>query len=92
LWVSLMEDGKLSVAVSDHRREFIQEELAAGAYADEAEIVDAALELLERSKKVSALRALIAEGDADFERGDFMSFHEPGELSNYIIDNADALK
>lgn len=87
-----MEDGKLSVAVSDHRREFIQEEIAAGTYADEAEIVDAALELLERSKKVSALRALIAEGDADFERGDFMSFHEPGELTNYIIDNADALK
>ena len=87
-----MEDGKLSVAVSNHRREFIQEELAAGAYADEAEIADAALELLERSKKVGALRALIAEGDADFERGDFMSFQEPGELSRYIIDNADALK
>lgn len=87
-----MDDGKLSVAVSDDRREFIEEELAAGTYADEAAIVDAALALLERSKKVGVLRALIAEGDADFERGDFMSFHEPGELSRYIIDNADALK
>jgi len=87
-----MDDGKLSVAVSDHRREFIEEELAAGTYASEAEVVDAGLELLERSKKVGVLRALIAEGDADFERGDFMSFHEPGELSRYIIDNADALK
>jgi putative addiction module CopG family antidote len=87
-----MDDGKLSVAVSDHRREFIEGELATGAYASEAEVVDAALELLERSKKIGVLRALIAEGDADFARGDFMSFHEPGELSRYIIDNADALK
>lgn len=60
-----MDDGKLSVAVSDHRREFIEEELAAGTYADEAEIVDAALELLENGKKLTALRAAIAEGDAD---------------------------
>jgi putative addiction module CopG family antidote len=64
-----MDDGKLSVAVSDQRREFIEEELAAGTYADEAEIVDAALELLESSKKLGVLRALIAEGDTDIAAG-----------------------
>lgn len=64
-----MDDGKLSVAVSDHRREFIDEELAAGTYADEAEIVDAALELLENRKKLGVLRALIAEGDGDIAAG-----------------------
>jgi len=87
-----MDNGKLSVAVSDHRREFIDEELAAGTYSDEAAVVDAALELLERSKKIGVLRALIAEGDADFERGDFVSFQEPGDLTQYIVENAEALR
>lgn len=64
-----MDDGKLSVTVSDHRREFIEEELAAGTYASEADIVDAALELLEHRKKLQVLRSLIAEGDADVTAG-----------------------
>lgn len=64
-----MDEGKLSVAVSDHRREFIEEELAAGTYADEAEIVDAALELLENKKKLAGLRTAIADGDADIAAG-----------------------
>ncbi|MGV3551726.1 ribbon-helix-helix domain-containing protein [Rhizobium sp.] len=64
-----MDDGKLAVAISDSRREFIEEELASGDYASEAEIVDAALELLENRKKLAALRSLIAEGDADIAAG-----------------------
>ena len=86
-----MDDGKLSVAISDSRREFIEGELASGSYADEAAVVEAALDLFERHRKAETLRELIAEGDADFARGDFMSFHEPGELSRYIIENADKL-
>jgi antitoxin ParD1/3/4 len=86
-----MDDGKLSVAISDSRREFIEEELASGSYADEAALIEAALDLLERHRRAEALRELLAEGDADFERGDFMSFHELGELSRYIIENADKL-
>ena len=86
-----MDDGKLSIAISEGRREFIEEELASGGYADEAAVIEAALDLLERQRKTQTLRELIAEGDADFERGDFMSFHEPGELSRYIIENVDKL-
>jgi antitoxin ParD1/3/4 len=87
-----MDDTKHSVAVSDHRREFIEEELAAGAYASEAEVVDAALELLERSKKVGVLRALIAEADDQFERGDYREFGESDDLTQYIVDNAESLR
>ena len=87
-----MDDGKLSVAVSDHRREFIDEELAAGIYASEAEVVDAALELLERSKKVGVLRALIGEADDQFERGDYREFGENDNLTQYIVDNAESLR
>lgn len=86
-----MDDGKLSVAVSDHRREFIEEEMASGGYADESEVVDAALALLERSKKVGVLRAMIDEADAQFERGEYRTFNETDDVTQYIIDNAEAL-
>jgi putative addiction module CopG family antidote len=78
-----MDDGKLSVAVSDHRREFIDEEIAAGTYADEAEIVDAALELLENKKRLGALRTLIAEGDADVAAG---RVHRYGGTEEFLAD------
>ena len=78
-----MADGKLSVAVSDHRREFIEEELAAGSYADEAEIVDAALELLENRKKLTALRAPIAKGDADIAAG---RVHRYASTEDFLAD------
>ena len=75
-----MDDGKLSVAVSDGRREFIQEEVASGTYADEAEVVEAALELLENRKKLGILRALIAEGDADIAAGRVYRYESAAEF------------
>ena len=87
-----MDDGKLSVAISDHRREFIDEELAAGKYADEAEVVDAALALLEKSRKVGTLQALIAEGAGDLGYGDPVGLSGSGDLSRYIVENVDTLR
>lgn len=87
-----MDDGNLSVAVPDYRREFIEEELAAGTYADEAEIVDAALELLENKRKREVLRALIADGDADIAAGRVHVVENTGELSEYIKATAESLR
>jgi Arc/MetJ-type ribon-helix-helix transcriptional regulator len=87
-----MDDGKRSVAVSDRRRKFIYEELASGKYADEAEVVDAALALLERSRRIGVRSALVSEDDEDFERGDYSGFSESGNLSRYVTENAEALR
>lgn len=87
-----MDDGKLSVAVSDHRREFIDEELAAGTYASEAEIVDAALELLERTRKMGAFRTTIAKDDDDLRLGEMAAFDTAEELSQHIANNAESLR
>lgn len=87
-----MSEDRISVPLSDEKREFIAERIAWGDYTDEAEVLDAALALLEKRQKIEILRALIAEGDDDFERGDYMTFDEPGELTRYIVDNAEALK
>ena len=83
-----MDDGKLSVAVSDHRREFIEEELAAGIYADESEVIDAALELLENKKKLDSLRAAIAEGDADVAAGRVHVFENAGDMARFAIERS----
>jgi len=83
-----MDDGKFSVSVSDHRREFIDEELAAGAYANEAEVIDAALALLERKKKLEALRAAIAEGDADIAAGRVHVFKDSGAMARFAIERS----
>jgi putative addiction module CopG family antidote len=87
-----MDDGKLSVAVSDSRREFIEEELAAGTYADETEIVEAALELLENRKKLGTLRALIAEGDADIASGRVHAFESAADMTSYVIERSKSRK
>ena len=81
-----MDDGKISIAVSDERREFIATELAKGNYSDEAGVVDAALELLETRRKVGVLRALIAEGDADIAAG---RVYEHDTIEDFLRDIRD---
>jgi len=59
--------------------ERIRRHVDSGRFADDAEVVARALDEMEqaerrraaRVEKVEKLRALIAEADADFERGDF---------------------
>lgn len=87
-----MDEGKLSVAISDGRRGFIDEEVASGTYADEAEVVDAALELLENRKKLGILRALIAEGDADIAAGRVHAFGSAADMTSYVIERSKSRK
>jgi antitoxin ParD1/3/4 len=87
-----MDDHTISISVSDEEQAFIAAEIAAGRYASEREVLRAGLAVLEHETKLRELRTLIAEGDADFERGDYMTFNEPGELTQYIVDNAADLK
>jgi antitoxin ParD1/3/4 len=87
-----MDENAVSISVSDDEREFMDREIAAGKYADEQEVLRAGLAALERQQKMRELRRLIAEGDADFERGDYWTFAEANDLTQYIIDNAEALR
>jgi putative addiction module CopG family antidote len=87
-----MDDNTIAISLSDEERDFISEQIASGAFADENAAVHAGLALLEHQAKVKELRRLIAEGDADFANGDYMTFENPGDLTRYIIENAEALK
>jgi putative addiction module CopG family antidote len=86
-----MNERAVTVSIPDEREEFIAEQIAAGNYSDEKEMLLAGLAALERETKLRELRTLIAEGDADIAEGNVMSFDEPGSLTQYIIENAAAL-
>lgn len=61
---------------------FIAAQLDAGEYGNASEVVRAGLRLLEQEQlKLAALRQAIDEGDAAYERGEFTSYTEPGQLA-----------
>ncbi|RYE54828.1 MAG: hypothetical protein EOP18_06865 [Rhizobiaceae bacterium] len=87
-----MSNDAVSIALSEEERLFVDSQIAAGNYADDVELLHAGLAALEREQRLRTLRALIAEGDADIARGDFVSFETAGELSEYIKTRAETLR
>ena len=63
-----------SLTLSPHWEAFIQGEVASGRFASASEVVRAALrELEDKSKRLEALRAHLAEGADEAERGQFVT-------------------
>ncbi|MFN7102764.1 MAG: type II toxin-antitoxin system ParD family antitoxin [Pseudorhizobium sp.] len=63
-----------TISVGDDLAEFIAHKVSAGDYASEAEVVQAALELLRaQDEGLAAIRAAIDEGDASGEPQPFVS-------------------
>lgn len=65
--------GKMtSVALDDHMAGFVADQVDAGEFGSEADVIQAGLRLLEeRSVKLAELRALIDAGDASGVAEDF---------------------
>lgn len=61
-----------SLTLSPHWEAFIQGEVASGRFASASEVVRAALrELEDKGKRLEALRAHLADGAEEAERGEF---------------------
>jgi len=76
-----------SLSLGEHWEVFIRNEVASGRYGSASEVVRDALRSLEEHKtKLDALRAHLAEGEAQAARGEFV---EGYSLSRLITD-ADA--
>ncbi|MET0547500.1 MAG: type II toxin-antitoxin system ParD family antitoxin [Caulobacterales bacterium] len=76
-----------SLTLGTHWEDFIRREVESGRYASASEVVRAALrELEERQKKIEALRAHLAEGVAQADRGEFV---EPFTVDE-LIERAEA--
>lgn len=64
-----------SLSLGEHWEAFIKREVASGRYASASDVIRAALrELEERNQKLEALRAHLAEGEAQAARGEFVEF------------------
>lgn len=62
-----------SLSLSPHWEAFIQSEVASGRYASASEVVRDGLRALEvQREKLNLLRAHVAEGEAEVERGEFV--------------------
>lgn len=62
-----------SLSLGEHWETFIKNEIASGRYGSASEVVRDALRVLEeRKSKLSALRAHLAQGAAQAERGEFV--------------------
>ena len=76
-----------SLSLGEHWEVFIRNEVASGRYGSASEVVRDALRSLEvRKTKLDALRAHLAEGEAQAARGEFV---EGYSLSKLVTD-ADA--
>ena len=70
-----------SMSLGPHWEAFIKAEVDSGRYASASEVVRAALrELEDRSRTIDHLRAHLAEGAAEAERGDFAPSVTAAEL------------
>ncbi|MGH2548158.1 MAG: type II toxin-antitoxin system ParD family antitoxin [Thermomicrobiales bacterium] len=63
-----------TIPLSDQDIELIQEYIDLGRFENPSEVVHAALSAFDEQERLAALRAAIAEGDADFERGDYVTW------------------
>ncbi|MBK1725136.1 type II toxin-antitoxin system ParD family antitoxin [Thiocystis violacea] len=63
-----------SLSLGEHLEAFIKREIASGRYGSASEVVrDALRHLEERNSRLAALRAHLAEGEAQALRGEFVT-------------------
>ena len=79
----------VSFTLGDHDRSFIADMVENGRFGNRTEVVRAGLRLLqdyENAQKMKRLRALIAEGDADFQAGYFSEFDNAEDLFKSVTE------
>ena len=75
-----------TVALGDHFERFITDQVSAGRYNNDSEVVRAGLRLLEEHElKLRELRALIDEGDRALAAGQMKVVTDPGTFASDLI-------
>lgn len=79
-----MSDDAVSIFLSDEERLFVDSQIAAGNYADDAEMLHAGLAALERESTLADLREMTAVADRQIERGEYVGFSETDDMTEYV--------
>lgn len=75
-----------TVALGDHFEKFIADQVSAGRYNNDSEVVRAGLRLLEEHElKLRELRALIDEGDRAYAEGRYTTIDDPTAFTQDLI-------
>lgn len=72
------------IHLSVEQQSFIDQQVRAGGYKDATEVVAAGLRLL--GSDTEMLRQMIAEADAQFERGEYLTFTTADSLADSVIE------
>jgi antitoxin ParD1/3/4 len=79
----------MNIYLGKHFEEFIRKQVESGRYANASEVVREALRRAEIYEiKLERLRAMVAEADADFERGDYIEVTDVRAFIEGIRDRA----
>ena len=79
----------MNIYLGKHFEEFIRKQVESGRYANASEVVREALRWMEVDQiKLERLRAMLAEAEADFERGDFIEVTDVRAYIEGIRDRA----
>lgn len=82
-----MSSTKRSFVIGDRYEHFIEAQVASGRFNNASEVVRAGLRLLEdREARLAELRELIAEGDAQLERGEGIIVDSIEDFSSKIVE------
>ncbi|KXG86398.1 type II toxin-antitoxin system ParD family antitoxin [Agrobacterium bohemicum] len=71
------------IHLSEQDRKFIDEQVKAGAFEDADAVVHASLQLL--GSEQEELKRMIADADAQFERGEYLTFTTADNWADSII-------
>jgi antitoxin ParD1/3/4 len=79
----------MNIYLGKHFEEFIRKQVESGRYANASEVVREALRRAEIYEiKLERLRAMVAEADADFERGEYIEVTDVRAFIQGIRDRA----
>lgn len=72
------------IHLSEQHKAFIDEQVKAGTYKDADEVIAAGLQRL--GSETELLRQMIAEADAQFDRGEYLTFTTADALADSVIE------
>jgi antitoxin ParD1/3/4 len=79
------------IHLDETSKAFIDEQVRTGAYKDADDVVRAGLRLL-HERKLSELRSMVDKADRQFADGEFVSFSDSDNMTDYIVAKATARK